>query len=54
MTVAYLLKIANQKIVISVPKNVEKGDVVEVLVNRVFVDEAMKKRIDKKGVVRIY
>jgi hypothetical protein len=54
MTEGYLLKIASGKIVIPVSKNVENGDVIEVMLNRVFVDEAMKKRIEKKGVVRIY
>lgn len=54
MTEGYLLKIANGKIVIPASKNVKNGDVIEVLVNRVFVDEAIKKRIEKKGVVRIY
>jgi hypothetical protein len=54
MTEGYLLKIANDKIVIPASKNVKNGDVIEVMVNRVFVDEAMKKRIEKKGVVRIY
>jgi hypothetical protein len=53
MTEAYLLKVINDKIVIPASKNVKNGDVIEVLVNHVFVDEAMKKRIEKKGVVRI-
>jgi len=54
MTEAYLLKVKNDKIVIPRSKNVKKGEVVEVMVNRVFVDEKMKKRIKKKGTVRIY
>jgi ribosomal 50S subunit-recycling heat shock protein len=53
MTEVYLVKVINGKIVIPASKNVKNGDVIEVMVNRVFVDETMKKRIEKKGVVRI-
>jgi hypothetical protein len=54
MTEAYLLKVKDDKIVIPRSKTVKNGDVLEVVVNHVFVDEAMKKRMKEKGVVRIY
>lgn len=51
MTEGYLFKIANGKILIPASKNVKNGDVIEVMVNRVFVDEVMKKRIEKKALL---
>jgi hypothetical protein len=54
MTEGYLLEVKGEKIVVPRSKNFGDGDVLEVVVNRVFVDEKMKKKIEKKGVVRIY
>ena len=54
MTEGYLLKVTKDNLVIPRPETVENGEVIEVTVNRVFVDDAMKKRIDEKGVIRIY
>jgi len=48
----YLLKIKGKRICVPTPENLKDGEVVEVTVNRVFVDEAVKKIIDWRTCVR--
>lgn len=54
MTEAYLLKVSGDKIVIPRSKNIKNDEVVEIVVNRVFVDVNVKKKIERNGVIRIY
>jgi hypothetical protein len=49
----YLIKVKGKKICVPRPGDIEDGAVAEITVNRVFVDEAMEKRIDKTGIIRI-
>lgn len=49
----YLLKIKGNNISIPTPRNLKDGAVVEVTIKRVFVDEAMEKRIDKTGIIKV-
>jgi hypothetical protein len=47
----YLLKIKGKRIDVPTPKNLKDGEVVEVTINRVFVDKAVEKMIVCKACV---
>jgi hypothetical protein len=47
---AYLIRIKGKKICVPTPKNLKKGEIAEITVNRVFADEAMQRRIGKKTI----
>jgi len=49
----YLIKVKGKAIQIPTPGTLTDGQIAEVNVSRVFVDEAMEKRIDKTGIIRI-
>jgi hypothetical protein len=46
----YLKKIKGKRIYVPTPGNLKDGDIAEITVNRVFVDEAMRRRIGKKTI----
>ena len=49
----YLIKVKGKAIHIPTPGTLTDGQIAEVNVSRVFVDEALEKRIDKKGIIRV-
>jgi hypothetical protein len=49
----YLIKVKGKKICVPRPGDIEDGAVAEITVKRVFVDEAMGKRIDKTGIIKV-
>jgi hypothetical protein len=46
----YLKKIKGKTINIPTPENLKDGNIAEITIKRVFVDEAMESRIGEKGV----
>jgi hypothetical protein len=47
---AYLLRVKGKRICIPTPENLKNNEIAEVTIKRVFVDEAMQKRIGKKAI----
>jgi hypothetical protein len=49
----YLIKVKGKRIHVPTPEKLKDGAVAEITVKRVFVDEAMGKRIDKTGIIKV-
>jgi hypothetical protein len=48
----YLIKVKGKKICVPRPGDIEDGTVAEITIKKVFVDETMKKRLDRAICVR--